>query len=350
MDTSHFFYLNRCLELALRGGSAVYPNPQVGAVIVHQGRIIGEGYHQRIGGPHAEVEAVRSVAEVDKPLLKAATIYVSLEPCSHFGRTPPCSLLIIEHEIPHVVIGCVDPNPKVAGRGVRMLREKGIKVEITEDSQPFEQLNRFFFLNQQEKRAYVTLKWAESQDGFIAKMGAEGPEPIAITGKQSKSFVHRLRAQHHAIMVGRRTARIDNPSLTTRNFPGRNPIRMVWDRDLTLPQHLAMFQDGNPTIVLNAQIEKQEGAVRYVIPAQWQDMKALMEELYQRLEIGSVLVEGGSHLLQQFLVQNAYEQAYKLVGDKIISEGVKAPDTQNLSWNPVAQFKQDQVYLVAKRE
>jgi diaminohydroxyphosphoribosylaminopyrimidine deaminase/5-amino-6-(5-phosphoribosylamino)uracil reductase len=293
-------------------------------VIVHQHRIIGEGYHRYLGGPHAEVEAIQSVR--DKSLLPESCMYVNLEPCSHYGRTPPCSLLILKHHIPRVVIGCQDPNPEVSGKGIEMMRAGGVEVQLVDDPAPFIDFNRPFFVNQLLRRSYVTLKWAQSADGFIAA-GSEGAySPVAITGAPVRTLVHKLRARHHAIMVGRHTARIDNPRLNTRHYYGQDPIRIVFDRELTLSQELNLFTDRRPTVVLNAHRTANRGPLHYFRPTQWEDLHALMAELYRKLNIASVLVEGGTHLLQQFIDQELYDELYVFQGPDTIGEaGLTAP-------------------------
>ncbi|MEM9934834.1 MAG: bifunctional diaminohydroxyphosphoribosylaminopyrimidine deaminase/5-amino-6-(5-phosphoribosylamino)uracil reductase RibD, partial [Bacteroidota bacterium] len=292
-------YLQRCLQLAALGQTAAEPNPNVGSVIVHEGNIIGEGYHTQLGAPHAEVEAIRSVK--DPSLLSSSTIYVSLEPCSHFGKTPPCADLIIKHQIPRVIIGCLDPNPKVAGSGVRKLQAAGIEVEMAEDPLPFKWFLRKFFVNQLLKRPYISLKWAETPEGYIAGKDQTGnPTQVAITGKESKSFTHKLRAFHQAILIGRNTAQIDNPQLTARKFPGRHPLRLVFDREAQLGKDLQIFQDGYPSLILTDQTTPQTEKVRYINPTDW-ELPALLTQLYQKENIGSILVEGGARVLNDFI-------------------------------------------------
>lgn len=317
-------FLQRTLSLAHLGTSAVFPNPQVGAVIVHAGRIIGEGYHAYAGGPHAEVAAIRSVREPD--LLPEATMYVSLEPCSFHGKTPPCANLIIERGIRRVVVGCEDPNPRVSGRGIARMRAAGLAVILAPDPAPFRALNRAFFLNQQQNRPYVTLKWAETQDGFMARYDPHGqPHPLAITSAEANAFTHRLRARHQALAIGRRTAAIDNPRLNTRLYPGDSPLRIVFDRDLRLPADLHLLQDGRPTLILNRQRSDRQGPVRYFQPQQWQDLATLMGELYREAGICSLMVEGGAGLLQDFLDQDVYDEVHLLQGPAQIGQGLPGP-------------------------
>jgi diaminohydroxyphosphoribosylaminopyrimidine deaminase/5-amino-6-(5-phosphoribosylamino)uracil reductase len=219
----------RCLQLARHGEFTTAPNPMVGAVIVHDGRIIGEGWHRQCGGPHAEVNAVRSVRPEDEGLLREATIYVSLEPCSHWGKTPPCAELLVEKGFRRVVVGCLDPNEKVAGRGIRRLREAGAEVVVGVLERECWWLNRKFMTFHTLNRPYITLKWAQSADGFIDRHreSRSDGEPVHFSSQWTQTLVHRLRATHQAILVGRRTWELDQPSLTTRLWPGRNPERVV---------------------------------------------------------------------------------------------------------------------------
>lgn len=306
-------YLDRTLLLASLGTSRTFPNPKVGAVLVAGGRIIGEGFHEAAGSPHAEVHAIAQ-AERDFPeLVAGATLYVSLEPCNHTNkRTPPCSELIVRKGIAEVVVGCADPNPQVAGAGIRRLRDAGIAVRLAADATPFQAINRAFFLNQQQQRSYITLKWAQTPDGFMAGISPDGtPFPIRITDAAATAQVHRLRATHHAILVGANTARIDNPSLTTRHFYGESPVRIVLDggRSLTaLPP--ALRQSPPQTLHIQSRIAAAE----------------LAAYCYQTHHISSILVEGGSDILQQFLAANAWDELYIFQGNTPIGNGFAAPD------------------------
>ncbi|MEL6255174.1 MAG: bifunctional diaminohydroxyphosphoribosylaminopyrimidine deaminase/5-amino-6-(5-phosphoribosylamino)uracil reductase RibD, partial [Bacteroidota bacterium] len=289
LEKADALFLNRCKELAEMSDSGVYPNPRVGAVIVHNGKIIGEGFHRKPGTAHAEVLAVASVK--DKSLLSSSTMYVNLEPCNHYGKTPPCTLLILDNKIPEVVIGSFDPNPKVAGGGVKRLRKHGVRVEVAQDPLEYHDLNKVFFTNQLKKRAFILLKWAASADNFIATFDEAGKAiPTPISGSQSLRLAHKLRAKHHAIMVGKNTALIDNPRLNTRLFPGKTPIRIVLDRRMELPKSLGIFQDGSETLILNEKQDKTEGTVRWVKTENLHDLNALSAELYTRLGICSILV------------------------------------------------------------
>jgi diaminohydroxyphosphoribosylaminopyrimidine deaminase / 5-amino-6-(5-phosphoribosylamino)uracil reductase len=315
--------LLRCLELARMPGAAVAPNPRVGAVVMWHDRIIGEGAHMAYGGPHAEVNAIRSVQ--DKTLLRDATLYVSLEPCNHHGKTPPCTELILEMGIPRVVIGSVDPNPQMSGKSIAFLRSRGVQVEVLDDQRAFVELNRHFWVNQTLKRPYVVLKWAESADGLISGTDAAGePQPRAISCPEVNRHFHWLRHELQAIWIGNRTAAIDNPSLTTRLWPGRDPLRIVMDRSLKLHADLHVFQ-GPPTLVINAERDETVGNVRYWKVAHSDDLSAVIAAMYQDMQIGSVLVEGGRHLLQQFLDAGLWDEIYRCVSPQKFERGVAAP-------------------------
>lgn len=316
-------YITRCIQLAKNGLCNAAPNPMVGAVIVHGDTIIGEGYHIRCGEAHAEVNAVRSVK--DKSLLKESTIYVSLEPCSHHGKTPPCADLIINKGIPRVVVGCQDPFSLVAGRGIAKLREAGIEVKVGVLEEECRQLIRRFVTFNTLRRPFITLKWAESADGFIDLHRTEG-HPYIFSSPLSSMLVHKRRAEHSAILVGRRTALLDNPSLTTRNWFGKNPVRMVIDKDLTLPKHLALFDGSVRTLVFT---QREDTSNRPNVEHIRLDFKIdilpqIMEVLYKE-KLQSLMVEGGSILLQSFIDAGCWDEAYIEQSDAHLKDGVKAP-------------------------
>lgn len=316
-------YIARCIQLAKNGLCNAAPNPMVGAVIVHNDTIIGEGYHIRCGEAHAEVNAVRSVK--DKSLLKESTIYVSLEPCSHHGKTPPCADLIINKGIPRVVVGCQDPFSLVAGRGIAKLREAGIEVKVGVLEEECRQLIRRFVTFNTLRRPFITLKWAESADGFIDLHRTEG-HPYIFSSPLSSMLVHKRRAEHSAILVGRRTALLDNPSLTTRNWFGKNPVRMVIDKDLTLPKHLELFDGSVRTLVFT---QREDTSNRPNVEHIRLDFKIdilpqIMEVLYKE-KLQSLMVEGGSILLQSFIDVGCWDEAYIEQSDAHLKDGVKAP-------------------------
>jgi len=316
-------YMMRALGLAKLGGRSVAPNPLVGAVLVHGGQVIGEGYHQRFGGPHAEVHAIASVT--DRSLLAAATLHVTLEPCSHFGKTPPCADLIISSGIRNVVVGCRDPFPEVSGRGIAKLRDAGIAVTEGVLRQECELTNRRFITAQREGRPYTILKWAQSADGFMAPAEAG---PYWISSEESRALAHAWRAQESAILVGRRTAEADDPRLTVRLSEGENPVRVVLDSSLRLPQSLRLFDGEAKTIVVNAVREGLSGPVRYCrLPsAQW-SAKAL-GALLSAQGLGSVIVEGGAETLHGFIASGLWDEARIFVSPRELGGGLLAPAIQ----------------------
>lgn len=315
-------YMQRCLALARNGWYGAAPNPMVGAVIVCDDKIIGEGYHIRCGGPHAEVNAIRSVH--NQELLKKSTLYVSLEPCSHYGKTPPCADLIIEKQIPRVVVGCIDPFAKVSGRGIKKLRDAGIEVTVGVLEKECRDLNRRFITFHSKKRPYVILKWAQSADGFIDISRTEG-SPVVLSTAETQMLVHKHRSECKAILVGRRTALLDNPSLTVRNWWGENPLRLVIDRELTLPVSLHLFDGTVPTVVFTEK-EKEDGiGVEYCkLDFKIDILPQIMSCLYQR-GIQSLLVEGGRELLQSFIDSELWDEIYIECSTRLLKEGVHAP-------------------------
>ncbi|MEY3444000.1 MAG: hypothetical protein RLZZ519_2281 [Bacteroidota bacterium] len=305
-------------------GAAVEPNPRVGAVVVHAGAIIGEGAHEFFGGPHAEVNAIRSVKTPS--LLPDSTLYVSLEPCNHHGKTPPCTQLILDSGIKKVVVGAVDPNPQMSGKSIDFLRSQGVDVFLADDECGFEELNRHFEVNQREKRPFISLKWSESSDGFISGFDSSGlPEPRAISGKQVNRHFHWLRHELQAILIGKNTALIDNPSLTTRHWPGRNPLRTILDQRLELPESLQIFQ-GVPTVVINAIKDEQIENCRFWKVEDSHDLPNLLRKMYSELKIGSILVEGGRDLLQQFLDVDLWDEIYRCTSPNPLEAGIPSPN------------------------
>lgn len=320
-------YIARCIQLAKNACCNAAPNPMVGAVIVHNDTIIGEGYHIRCGEPHAEVNAIRSVK--DESLLKEATIYVSLEPCSHYGKTPPCADLIIEKGIPKVVVGCMDPFSMVAGRGIEKLRRAGIQVTVGVLEEECKELIRRFITFNTLKRPYITLKWAESADKFIDLTRTSG-KPVILSTPLTSMVVHKRRAEHAAILVGRKTALLDNPSLTTRNWYGKDPVRLVIDKDLKLPQHLTLFDGKVRTIVFTQkEMPQNNPQVEYVrLDFSTNILLQIMEFLYQQ-KLQSLLVEGGSMLLQSFINEGLWDEAFIETSPICLNDGVKAPTMDN---------------------
>lgn len=321
------WYMRRCLHLARCGSGSTSPNPMVGAVIVCDGRIIGEGFHIRAGEPHAEVNAVNSVAECDRVLLKRSTMYVSLEPCSHYGKTPPCCDLIIACGIPRVVVGMTDPNSCVNGAGISRMRAAGVDVAVGLLEDECYWLNRAFFTAQIDKRPFVTLKWAQSADGFIDLL-RDGGDAAKISNPVSQVAVHKLRAQSDAILVGRHTALLDNPSLDIRHWAGRSPLRLVIDRGGTLPSGLKMFDGAFRTLVYTAR-EKDGKFGKNVEQVVLDFNLPLLPQILSHLsgiKVNSLLVEGGATLLQSFIDASLWDEVRVEVNSSLeLGNGVVAP-------------------------
>lgn len=314
--------MHRALQLARQGAGHTSPNPMVGAVIVGpDGTIIGEGWHRKCGEGHAEVNAVASVN--DPSLLKDSTIYVTLEPCSHYGKTPPCAKLIIERGIPRVVVGALDPFVKVSGRGVAMLREAGVEVVVGVLEEECRMLNCRFMTAHTTGRPWVQLKWAQTADGFIALSPEAGENPLHMSTPVTMRLMHRQRALCDAIVVGAATARIDDPSLTTRYWPGKSPLRVVLSRQLSIPDNLKLLNDGMPTIVYNGVKSGTRGMVEYV-KMDTSDPQMWLTDLYRR-GITSVMVEGGTDVLQQMIEAGAWDEARIEVSPRRVGQGTAAP-------------------------
>ncbi len=320
-------FMARALQLARCGMGSTSPNPMVGAVIVCDGRIIGEGYHIRAGQPHAEVNAVNSVKECDVHLLERSTMYVTLEPCSHYGKTPPCCDLIIARRISRVVIAATDSNALVNGSGIERMRAAGIDVSVGLLEEESRRLNGAFFAFHQKSRPYVTLKWAQSSDGFIDRFREDGA-PLRVSTPVSQVAVHRLRAAHDAILVGRRTALLDDPSLNVRHWAGRAPLRMVIDREGTLPATLKLFDGSSPTVVLTSRKRKMiDGKnIEQVVLDFSQDVLPQILEYLHSVKVGSLLVEGGALLLGSFLSAGLWDSArVETDPSLVVGSGVAAP-------------------------
>lgn len=317
-------FMARCLELARHGAGHTAPNPMVGAVVVHNGVIVGEGYHRRCGEAHAEVNAIASVR--DEAILRDSTIYVSLEPCSHYGKTPPCAELIIRKGIPRVVVGCMDPFPEVSGRGVRMLRDAGVEVVTGVLEEECRALNEAFMTFQSEKRPFVTLKWAESADGFL-DVARTSPDisPVVFSNVVTAACVHKLRAESAAILVGTNTALLDNPSLTVRRWSGKSPVRLVIDRERKIPASYHLLDDTIPTIVFTTGEKKKIGQTEYIpLDFRISIVHQILQCLFER-QLNSLMVEGGSIMLQQFLDSGYWDRAIVEESPLTLGAGVKAP-------------------------
>ncbi len=323
-------YMFRCLQLAKRGLGQTKLNPLVGAVIVHDDKIIGEGFHRKYGGNHAEVNAVDSVK--DRSLLSKSTMYVSLEPCSHQGKTPPCTQLIINNKIPKVVVAVLDPNPVVSGRGVDFLRENGVDVSVGMLENEARELNKVFFVNQIYKRPYITLKWAESSDGFIDIVREDNSTPPAkLSNSITQCLSHKLRTENSGIMIGTNTALLDNPQLTARKWFGDNPVRVVIDKENKIPHTFSIFNDQAKTIVftqnaLDPKINLFNNAnvIEKQIDFSGDTNRQILDCLYEE-GVNSVIIEGGTQLLTSFVDKNMWDEAFVEISDKKLVNGVKSP-------------------------
>ena len=322
--TNHEIYINRCIQLAKNGLGTTYPNPLVGSVIVYEGKIIGEGWHKKTGEPHAEVNAINSVK--DKSLLSKATIYVSLEPCSHYGKTPPCSDLIIKYNIPNVVIGTVDPNPKVAGKGIKKLLEKGIKVTVGVLENECCQLNKRFFTFHNKKRPYIILKWAESADGFIAPLTKEKKEPVWLTNEFSRQLVHKWRSEEQAILVGTNTVLEDNPKLNVRDWTGNNPVRIVLDRTGKISNDFFVLDNKFKTIIITEQenTASTKNCIYERVIFDGQLIEKIGSILWKN-NLQSVIIEGGTTTLETFIKANLWDEVRVFKSAVELKNGIKAP-------------------------
>ncbi len=338
MMTKDELYMSRCLHLARIGEYYVAPNPMVGAVLVRKrsgkDEVVAEGWHQMYGGPHAEVNCINMAEAKGIDTYDDCTLYVSLEPCSHYGKTPPCAKLLIDKHIPRVVVGMTDPNPLVSGKGVSMLREAGIEVKVGVLEKECRELNKRFMSLQEKHRPYIILKWAQTEDGFIDtnRTEKEAGQQLVISNTTTKQLVHQMRAENMSIMVGTRTALLDNPRLQTTRWSGRNPIRIVTDRHHILPRTLRIFSDDSPTIVYDTDTE-------------W---KHILNDLHNR-NIHSVLVEGGRQWLETIIGTGLWDEIHIEVAPISIGNGVKAPAVQ-LNTKETLMVGKNRLYTICKSE
>ncbi|MHA4810576.1 bifunctional diaminohydroxyphosphoribosylaminopyrimidine deaminase/5-amino-6-(5-phosphoribosylamino)uracil reductase RibD [Flavitalea flava] len=382
-------YMRRCLDLALLGAGHTAPNPMVGSVLVYEGRVIGEGYHQQYGQAHAEVNCIRSVKEADIPFIRESTIYVSLEPCAHFGKTPPCADLIIEKKIPRVVVGCRDPFEAVNGKGIEKLRAAGVAVELGILEKECIDLNRRFFTFHTKQRPYILLKWAQSANGKMAAVnGTEGREKAASEGVSrtlisndfTNRLVHKWRSEEAGILIGTNTALADDPSLTVRLWTGPDPVRLVIDKDLRLPGSLRIFDRQTITIVFNTvKHEEQDNLIYYRLPSEdhlsqgdplaQRDLRSrnnhltpgeqrirgeslvplIVEALYQ-LKILSVIVEGGPSLLQSFINEGFWDEARIITNEELlIPDGLASPELRDSRFIHRERLYADSIFYYAPK-
>ena len=333
--------MHRCLQLAKLATGQVAPNPLVGSVLVYNDHIIGEGYHQVYGQAHAEVNCIASVKEDDRQFIKDSILYVSLEPCAHFGKTPPCAELIIKENIKSVIIGCRDPFELVDGKGIEKLRSAGIEVETGILEKECLEINKAFFTFYKHHRPFVFLKWAQTGDG---KMAALGNERLLITNEKSNRLVHKWRSEVQSILVGTNTALLDDPELTTRLWPGQNPVRLVVDLNLRLPSTLKLFDGKVKTIVFNL-IKSHEGNNLnfFKISKEIGVAGQILNALYH-LNIQSLLVEGGTQMLQSFINEDEWDEAKVITNESLlVGKGLPAPQLQNHQYAGSEQFQSDKI-------
>lgn len=344
-ESIHETYMHRCIDLARSGLGNTAPNPLVGSVIVHNGLIIGEGFHEAYGGPHAEVNAVNSVE--NKELLKQSVLYVNLEPCSHTGKTSPCADMIVRHGIPEVAVGTTDPNPLVAGRGIQRLQNAGVKVTTGILESKCIDLNKRFITYHSKKRPFVILKWAQTCDGFIDVLrdGTELLQPTWISNEISRMMVHKWRSEEQSILIGTNTAAMDNPHLNVREWEGRSPIRMIIDRNLVLKPELNIFDNTSPTIIFNSIKNEELDNTRYVkLGHNGNFIKSIMDYLYET-GIQSVFVEGGRMLLESLIKEKLWDEARVFEGLKRFGAGIPAPELP-VDCNPEKYCIQDDVLMI----
>ena len=322
---THEHFIEKCITLARKGILNVSPNPMVGCIIVYNDEIIGEGYHQEYGKSHAEVNAIKAVK--DKSLLSKSTLYVNLEPCCHHGKTPPCTDLIIRHNFSKVVIGCIDPFSEVSGRGIKKLEDNSIKVVYGVLEEKCKDLNRRFFYFHKYKRPYIILKWAKSKDDYIAPINQE--KPFWMTSKESKTLVHNWRAEEDAILVGRKTVTADNPSLTVRMCEGKNPMRLVIDKSLSLKNNYNIFDDHAETLVFNNIKSYTVRNTIYVKIDFSNPIEEILNELYKR-KILSLIVEGGAITINSFIENNLYDEIRLFTTEKVLENGILSPLIPNI--------------------
>jgi diaminohydroxyphosphoribosylaminopyrimidine deaminase/5-amino-6-(5-phosphoribosylamino)uracil reductase len=335
--------MQRCLQLASLGAGSVAPNPMVGAVLVHEGVIIGEGWHERFGEAHAEVNCLESVGEKDRDLIPRSTLYVNLEPCAHYGKTPPCSDLIIRSRIPRVMVGSVDPFAAVAGKGIARMKEAGIEVVTGVLEAACRHLNRRFFTFHELKRPYLILKWASTADGFMA---LPGPVPLKITNAFADRLVHRWRSEEAAILVGAGTAIADDPALTNRLWSGPSPLRILLDTALRAPSSLRLFDGTTPTWVFNNKREDEKKNIRWIrVGPQRPFLEEVLRILHER-DILSVLVEGGLRTLQSFIDAGLWDEARVLTGTTVIGDGLRTPQLKKFSLVRTMDVEGDQVRYI----
>jgi diaminohydroxyphosphoribosylaminopyrimidine deaminase/5-amino-6-(5-phosphoribosylamino)uracil reductase len=339
----HEIYMQRCFQLAKLAGSEVGTNPNVGALLVHDEKIIGEGYHEKFGAPHAEVNAIASVSDSNKHLIPDSTLYVSLEPCNIHRKTPPCSQLILRHKIKTLVVGCQDPNPEIAGSSLSFLERNGVQIIKNICRQEAEELIAPFTVNILENRPFITIKFAQSKDFFISQEGYQ----TWLSSESSKIFSHQLRSLNHGILIGNRTAIIDNPSLTNRLYSGSSPLRICIDPKNKIPFDSVLFQDEFPTLIINESERKEKLKSN---KEQWTmsiSLNDLVTKLYTNKGVGRLIVEGGSKTIESFLKEELWDMAHVINTNRLLHKGVKSP-TINGRLSGKMSLENDTVFTIRK--
>ena len=325
-------FMNKCIALAKQGLGNTYPNPLVGSVVVYKGEVIGSGWHQKSGEAHAEVHSIRHVS--DRSLLADSTLYVNMEPCNHYGKTPPCTDLIIQSGIRHVVIGMQDPFEKVNGSGIQKLRHAGVRVDVGIESAACRELNKRFITTIEKQRPYIILKWAETLDRFIAPKTKTTNEPVWISNLLSRTLAHQWRAEEQSILIGKQTALDDNPALTTRLHKGSSPIRLLIDPKEEVDRKAKVFNPDQKVIVFTANKSRTEAHIEYVaIDFSANGLQQILSTLFQK-GIQSILVEGGSITLQHFIDSGLWDEARVITGREKFVEGITAPNITSFSEKP----------------
>ncbi len=325
-------FMDKCIALAKQGLGNTYPNPLVGSVVVYKGEVIGSGWHQKSGEAHAEVHSIRNVS--DRSLLADSTLYVNLEPCSHYGKTPPCTDLIIQSGIRHVVIGMQDPFEKVNGRGIQKLRQAGVRVDVGIEAAACRELNKRFITTIEKQRPYIILKWAETLDRFLAPKTKTTNEPVWISNLLSRTLAHQWRAEEQSILIGKQTALDDNPALTTRLRKGPSPIRLLIDPKEEVDRKAKVFNPDQKVIVFTANKSRTEAHIEYVaIDFSSNGLQQILSALFQK-GIQSILVEGGSITLQHFIDSELWDEARVITGREKFAEGISAPNITSFSAKP----------------
>lgn len=336
-------FMQRAIDLAVQGFASTGTNPMVGAVLVYNNRIIGEGFHARYGGNHAEIEALESVCSEDKTLIPLSTLYVTLEPCSHIGKTPPCASKIVSEGIRSVVVGCQDPNPKVAGKGLAYLKMHDVKIEKSSLASECATLLRKFRMNL-AGLPYVQLKWAQSQDGFIGISG----QNIWMSNTYTRILTHQHRSQYDAILIGKNTALVDNPVLDARYYSDRKPVRILLDRNLEVPKSYHLYDNNTITLVFNSRLDHEEGRIKY-IRVDTYDIEVLLRQIF-KFGVTSLIVEGGAQVLHSFIKSGFWNESLVIKTSARLVQGIPAPVVQGVLKDRISIMNDELLCIANKYE